>query len=149
MGRRPNFSRSSLFNMLTAKEKKFVNVDHGTYGLKEWGLLKAEPYTEIVAVVLQTEGRTMTQALLNAVNQFRAVEPNSLAMLLDLNPRFYSSINGEFGLRAWLPERSKQTLRTPSWQVESSKSFERVKRAEERGYNVDAIVERDRRLSAD
>lgn len=64
-------------------------------------------------------------------------------MYLDMHPRFYKSINGTYGLRTWLPPREKQNLRTPEWLVEDSKSFERVERSKQRGYDVEGIIETD------
>jgi hypothetical protein len=146
LGHRSEFFPTSLYNVLGYADETFVKVGQGTYALKEWGARKAEPYTDIVAGILRAAGRPLTLgAILNAVNQVRAIKPNSLTMLLGLNARFYESVDGEYGLRAWLPDRRRQTLRSPTWQVETSKSFERVKRAEKRGYNVEAIAERDRR----
>ena len=65
-------------------------------------------------------------------------------MTLDMNPRFYFSQEGTYGLRAWLRVREKQTLRTPEWQVETFQSYERVERAMERGDDIDMIMSQDR-----
>ena len=79
----------------------------------------------------------------------REIEKSSLVMFLDLNPRFYKSTSNTYGLRAWLPPRHKQTLLTPSYLLEDPKSFERVQKAVERGYEVDEIVNRDKHFLED
>jgi hypothetical protein len=63
------------------------------------------------------------QALVSAT---RPIKRGSLQMYLDLDPRFYKSIQGAYGLRSWLPPRERQTLGTPDWQVEDRKSYQRI-----------------------
>lgn len=144
MGRRRNFSRSAFFNELQRSDDKFARVDSGTYGLTAWGLQDVSTYTDIVAEILGGVGHALPEgAIYQAVTSRRPVDRNSLRMLLDLNPRFYRSMDGIYGLRAWLPARHLQTLRTPRWKVEDAKSYRRVERSIVRGYDVESMVERD------
>lgn len=145
LGRRINFSAGGFFNAVQANDAIFARVDPGTYGLTEWGLSDVENYPDIIASVLSASGQPLAAgAIYHAVSSRRPVKHSTLTMLLWMHPRFYESAEGTFGLRVWVPERSKQTLRTPRWQIEKPDSFERVKRAQERGYNVESIVENDR-----
>jgi hypothetical protein len=145
LGKRQSFSTSGFFNAVQANDDKFARVDTGTYGLVEWGLVDVENYTDIVAEVLYENGCAMTAGrIFQEANSRRPTDPNSLRMMLDLDVRFYRAVDQTYGLRSWLPERHLQTLRTPDWLVEDLDSYERVSRAERRGYRVDAIVQRDR-----
>ena len=129
------------------KKDVFVRVDSGTYGLKEWGLRTATQYTDIIATVMNEDGRALPKEVIFAkVNQIREIKESTLLMNLDLNPRFYRSIEGSYGLRAWLPNRDEQTLRTPRWLIEDSKSISRCDNASARGYNIEAIVNKDKNI---
>ena len=64
-------------------------------------------------------------------------------MSLDMQPRFYKSLEKTYGLRVWLPPREKQTLRTPEWLVEESDSFKRLEQAIKRGYDVVNMIQAD------
>jgi hypothetical protein len=144
-GHRGSLSRTGFYNALLLFPEKFVRVDQGTYALAEWGLPEAEPYTDILAEVLWREGKPLSKEQLQArVNSVRPIRESSLVMYLGLHPRFYESSEGTFGLRAWLPPREKQTLRTPKSLVETDASLVRIGRAKSRGYDVDAIVQVDR-----
>lgn len=144
LGRRAKFNPSGIFNSLIGHKEIFCRVGSGTYGLTAWGLSGVDPYTEIVAEVLKKAGKPLTYAEIHhRVNAVRAIKSGSLTLLLDLNPRFYKSIESQYGLRAWIPPREKQTLRTPKWKVEDATSLKRVQAAQNRGYNVVRIVELD------
>lgn len=141
---RRGFSAGTFFNAL-ADKKRFARVDTGTYGLVAWGLISAETYVDIVALHLKEAGHPLTEGeIFRAVSQTRQVKQNSLGMMLDLNARFYESLEGTYGLRAWLRPRHRQTLRTPPGYVETEASFQREARAIENGYDVEAIVAKDR-----
>jgi hypothetical protein len=143
--RRDNFNLKGMHNVLYSNSDKFVYVDQGTYGLVSWGLMSVDAYTDIIAEVLSTASKALPFGnILHSVDAKRSVKKQTLQMTLDMNPRFYYSQEGTYGLRAWLPAREKQTLRTPKWQVETSQSLERVARSLERGYDIDMIVSRDR-----
>lgn len=145
LGRRDSFTLKAIHNVLYANPVKFAYVDQGTYGLTSWGLTSVDSYTDIVAEVLSTEGKSLPFGnILQSVNSRRTVKYQTLQMTLDMNPRFYYSQEGTYGLRAWLLPRERQTLRTPKWQVETPQSYERVERATERGYDIDMIMSQDR-----
>jgi hypothetical protein len=135
---------TTLYNAIVAAPEVFTRVDSGTYALAAWGMRQADPYVSIVARVLADAGRPLAVGEIRfKVNAMRPIKSGSLQMLLDLNPRFYRSINGLYGLRAWIPNRDQQNLRIPDWQVEHIDSFQRVTRAEAKGYDISAIVNRD------
>jgi hypothetical protein len=144
--RRASVTLSGLHNALHYDKERFAWVSPGTYGLREWGLESVETFPALIAQSLTAKGRPLTKGeLFAAVNSRRPIQPASLTMFLDLHPRFYRCVDGRYGLRAWLPPRDRQTLRTPSWQVEDAASFERVEAARKRGYDVDALVLQDKR----
>lgn len=144
LGHRKDFNVSSFFNALTFDPDTFARVGQGTYGLVEDGYRRVENYDDIIADVLQAANKPLSYGeLLQDVNVIRQIKPASLQMYLDTHVRFYRSVEGTYGLRAWLPPPEKQTLRTPLWQVEDSDSFERVDRERARGCNVDSIIEQD------
>lgn len=142
---RDNLSVKGIHNVLLSNSDKFAYVDQGTYGLTAWGLTSVDTYTDIIAEALKTAGKPLPYGnVLQLVKAKRAIKPQTLQMTLDMNARFYCSQEETYGLRAWLLPREKQTLRTPKWQVEISQSYERVQRAIEHGYDVEAIVAQDR-----
>lgn len=145
MGRRSNFTLKALHNVLLSNQEKFAHVDQGTYGLTSWGLSSVNAYTDIIAEALRGAGKALTYGdILRFVNAKRPIKQQTLQMTLDINARFYCSSEETYGLRAWLLPREKQTLRTPKWQVEAPQSYERVQRAIEHGYDVEAIVTQDK-----
>ncbi len=145
LGHRSNFSSPAFFNALQGAHSKFARTSAGTYGLSEWGITSVGSYPDIIAEVLRDAGRPLTYGVLDArVSRKRPIKKASLMMFLTMHPRFYESLEGSYGLRAWLPPRDQQTLRTPKWKVEDTDSVARVERALERGYDVDAIVARDK-----
>ena len=144
LGKRDNFSLKAIHNVLLSDTNKFAYVDQGTYGLTAWGLASVDTYTNIIADALKQAATTLSFGdLFQHVNATRPVKPQTFQMTLDMNPRFYQSKQEQYGLRAWLPAREKQTLRTPDWLVETSASYERVTRAAEHGYDIAAIVASD------
>lgn len=144
LGLRQVFQVGTFFNSL-ADKAKFVRTDTGTYGLVAWGLTNAESYADIAAQILRTAGHPLTEGeIFGAVRQSRGVTQTSLGMMLDLNARFYESLEHTYGLRAWLLPRHRQTLRTPRGYVETEASFQREARARENGYDVAAIIAKDR-----
>ncbi len=145
LGRRPNFNPSALFNAVQGGDDVFARVGPGTYGLVAWGLTDVQFYPDVITEIFEREGKPLAFGeTLRRVEAIRAIKVDTLQMYLDLDPRFYRSREGTYGLRSWLPSREKQTLRTPKWQVENADSFERVARAEARGVDVAALVARDR-----
>lgn len=147
LGHRRNFSASSIRNAIGASPDLFARIDSGTYGLVEWGLQTVEDYDDIIARILHGTGHALSFGeIYQGVDTARPIMKESLQMFLDMNPRFYRSLDGQYGLRSWLPPRSKQSLRTPRLLVEDKQSFQRVERAVRRGYDVERIVDRDRRV---
>lgn len=144
LDKRESFNPTSMYNALISS-KDFVRSDSGTYGLASWNLETPDTYVDIIADVMHDEDQALTfGAIYQRVDMVRPIKKTSLLMSLSLHPRFYESVEGTYGLRAWLAPRHKQTLRTPRSKVEKPDSFERVVRSVERGYDVDAIVARDR-----
>lgn len=144
LGRKANITPGALLNAMQAKIDIFVRVASGTYGLREWGGKEKQPNTAIVARFLGTRTRPATyNEIFQEVGIPERMKSHSLKMSLDMHPRYYRSIENEYGLRAWLPPREMQRLSTPRWKVEAVDSFARVARAQARGYDVDAIVLRD------
>ncbi len=143
--RRDSLSVKGIHNVLLSNSDKFAYVDQGTYGLTSWGLSSVDAYTDIIAEALRGAGKALTYGdILRFVNAKRPIKQQTLQMTLDINTRFYCSLEETYGLRAWLLPREKQTLRTPKWQVEVPQSYERVQRAIEHGYDVEAIVAQDK-----
>lgn len=127
LNKRISINTSGFFNALGRSKQKFVRVDHGTYGLAEWGLIPVRKYREIALSVLDSHGRSMTFAdLRHHVNQERPVTDSSLRLMVDTHPDFYRSVEGSYGCRTWLPPREWQTLRTPPWLVEPIDSYRRI-----------------------
>jgi hypothetical protein len=145
VGRRDFVGSQTLLGALQARPDKFVRAAAGTYGLTEWGGKPAIPYPDLIAGLLATAGHPMSFGELQAkVNAAREIKRASLVMFLGMHPRFYESITGLFGLRSWLPEPHRQTLRTSPDYIEDTKSAERVRRSETHGYDVRRIVTEDR-----
>lgn len=145
LNKRERFETRALYHVLLAHENLFVRVGQGTYELTEWGSKQVEPYPDIIASVLKHENQPIpADTILAKVSSIRTVKQPSLIMYLDMHPRFYKSINNTYGLREWLPPREKQNLRTPEWLIEDSKSFERVERARQRGYDIENIIAEDK-----
>lgn len=144
MGRRESFNSTALYNSLMNYPKLFVRVDAGTYALVEWGLKQADYYPDIIASILKSSKKPLSaDTIFNRVNEIREVKRSTLNMSLDMHPRFYKSLEKTYGLRAWLPPREKQTLRTPEWLVEESDSYKRLEQANQRGYNIDNMIQYD------
>jgi DNA-directed RNA polymerase delta subunit len=146
---RSDINLKAIHNILLAKPDKFALVGQGTYGLTARGFVSVDNYVNIIADGLKESGHTLTMNEISYyVNLKRPIKPSSLQMTLDLHPRFYRTSNKTYGLRAWLPPREKQTLRTSTWLVEDADSIRRLEKALERGYDVDTIVASDKSLPA-
>lgn len=150
LNRRRDCDRRSIHNTLIRCRDLFVLVGQGTYGLAASGLARAVPYPDVIAEVFLEAGRPLSYGEVSlAVNAKRKIKPTSLQMYLNQHPRFYRSVNALYGLRAWLPPRELQTLRTPDRLVEPPDSAARVEFALAHGYKVDEIVARDRQRIAE
>ena len=145
MGHRRSFNATGLYNALLRDKDKYAHIGPGTYGLTAWGLTSVDLYPDIIADILKESEKPLSYGdILQRVSKIRPIKKQSLQMSLDMQPRFYCSLEGSYGLRAWLLPREKQTLRTPKWQVESSDSFERLANAEARGYDISNMLEKDK-----
>ena len=148
LGERETFSESSCFNAIQADTKTFVRVGPGTYALTAWGIEGRMYLNDLIADVLNAEGRCLEYAdVLHHALAKQKVKANSVAMTLKMHPRFYRSTSGKYGLRAWLPARENQTLRTARDLIETAESLRRVRRATAKGYDVEGMVRRDRSLN--
>lgn len=144
MKRRDSFNSTALYNTLMAHPNLFVRVDSGTYALVEWGFTQADYYPNIIASILKSSKKPLSaDVIYHKVDEIRQVKRTTLIMLLDLHPRFYRSLEKTYGLRAWLPLREKQTLRTPEWLVEDSDSYKRLEQASQRGYDIESMIQAD------
>ncbi len=149
LNRRKYISPGGFFNTLCDIKHVFVRVGPGTYGLVKWGLQERRTNVDLVAEYLANQRQTRSFGeILHGVGIPSKIKQNSLQMSLDLNPRFYKSIEGKYGLRGWLPPREKQTLRSAPWKVEAPDSHVRVERALDRGYDIEAICSRDALLES-
>jgi len=142
--RRDTFNSTALYNTLMNHPKIFVRVDSGTYALVEWGFNQVDTYPDIIAAILKSSKKPLpADAIYHRVNEIRQVKQSTLIMSLEMHPRFYKSLQNTYGLRAWLPPREKQTLRTPEWLVENSDSYKRLEQASQRGYNIENMIQSD------
>lgn len=147
VGRRDSFNSTALYNTLMSDPDLFVRVNPGTYALADWGLNPVDTYPDIIASILKSQKKPLPgQIIYFKVNELRQVKQATLTMLLDLHPRFYRSLEKTYGLRVWLPEREKQTLRTPEWLIEDTESYKRLERASQRGYDINAILKIDQNI---
>lgn len=144
MKQRDSFNSAALYNAVSEHPDLFVRVDAGTYALVKWGFSQVDYYPDIIASILKSSNKPLSaDAVFHKVNEIRQVKRTTLIMLLDLHPRFYRSLEKTYGLRAWLPSRDKQTLRTPEWLVEDSESYKRLEQASQRGYDIESMLQSD------
>jgi hypothetical protein len=145
LGRCDSLETKSFFNALQNHKELFVRMGQGTYELSEWGHQPVENYQAIVASILRQANIPLPYELIFArVSAIRPVTSSTLAMCLDMHYRFYKSIQNTYGLRAWLASGEQQSLRTPEWFMEASKSLARVERARAKGLHVDRFIHEDR-----
>lgn len=130
LGMRQSFNPTPMFNSLLSHSEVFVRLDQGTYGLKKWGGTRVPYFKVLLESALHSAERSLSfGTLFSIVSEQRAAKKNSIQMYLDLDPKFYKSVDGTYGLRTWLPPPHLQTLRTPAWKIESPESAKRVRRA--------------------
>jgi transcriptional regulator len=142
--RRDTFNSTALYNALMNHPQIFVRVDSGTYALVEWGFSQVDTYPDIIASILKSSSKPLSaDAIYHKVHEIRQVKQSTLIMSLEMHPRFYKSLQKTYGLRAWLPPREKQTLRTPEWLVEDSESYKRLEQASQRGYDIESMIQAD------
>jgi len=142
------FNPRALCNALIRHTETFVRVGPGAYGLAAWGAAPAPSYPDLIARVLREAGQPLrSHEIRRRVEQVRPVTPNSLKMILALHARFYRSVEGAYGLRAWLPPGTPELA--PRWQVEDEASARRVARAQSRSVDVARLTARDAAAAAD
>ena len=116
LGLRP-LSENGTHNRMQSMKGLFAYAGQGTYGLREWGA--DVPFVrELLVEVVRTAGRplTMTQ-IANEAAAERDVNEASLTLYLSLDPDFYLSRSGKYGLTEWLDPRP--TIRTSRDYVEA------------------------------
>ncbi len=144
IGRRRSVHPGSVMNTMIASDD-FVRVAPGTYALKRLGYEEVDPLVDrIWTSIINIGGPASLGEIVHELKKGDHFRANSVKMHLDLHPRFYTSVNGRYGLRILLPAPNEQTLRTPSEKVEASDSLKRVARALKNGYSVDDVLEADR-----
>lgn len=119
-------NESTMYNALQSSDL-FVYRRQGTYGLSELGLQRMPFQKETITRYLRDSGRTRGRSEIEqGVRALGHEIPAASVMwyLIDA-PEFYEDVDCKYGLREWLPETEKQTLRTPRWLQESRKSSER------------------------
>lgn len=145
LNRKNNCSSHSLHNAMMYKPGVFARTDAGTYGLVEWGLQNVEFYPDIIAGVLLRTGAPMTsEEIIQETLSQRTGNPLSIKMFIDTSVRFYKSITGLYGLRAWLESWDQGEITTPREFVETPVSQHRVERQVKHGYHLDAVLAPDR-----
>ena len=133
-----------MLNVLQSQSDDYVRVGQGTYGLASRGFEEVEGYPELIASVLKSSGGPMTQDdITERVSRMRIGKDQSIKMIIDMHPRFYRSLNGLYGLRAWLPPGKPVDLNLPEAMSETESSWRRVGRAQAKNYNVDRIIALD------
>jgi len=142
------FNPRTLCNALIRHTETFVRVGPGAYGLTAWGAAPAPSYPDLIARVLREAGRPLrSDEIRRRVERVRPVKPGSLGMTLALHARFYRSVEGAYGLRAWLPPGAPELA--PRWRVEDEASARRVARAQSRGVDIARLTARDAAAAAD
>lgn len=144
VGRRRSVHPGSVMNTMIASED-FVRVAPGTYALKRQGYEEVDPLIDRIWKSITVIGRpAFLGEIVHELKKGDDFKSNSVSMHLALHPRFYTSIDGRYGLRILLHPPEEQTLRTPRDMIEDPDSHKRVTRAAKHGYNVEAILQADR-----
>ncbi len=103
-------SENGIHNQLQSMKSLFAYAGPGTYGLREWG--DDVPYIRgLIAEVLEVAGRPLTMTeIANEAAKKRVIKESSLTFYLSLDPDFYLSRSGKYGLPEWLDPNP--TIRT-------------------------------------
>jgi hypothetical protein len=141
-----SLTKSQVHWSLSQHRELFARLGGGNYTLAEWGSPAVEPCPDIIAAILKREHHPLpAETILSKVIAVRPATQASVRSSLHLNIRFYRSMQGTFGLRAWLPEAlAEQEPSTLEWLLEDPASRRRVERAAARGIDVEKFVSRDR-----
>lgn len=85
-------------------DERFVRIDPGTYGLKEWNLRKDETVANTIYNILLQQGKPMHfQNLVERVRQLKKCKLPSVYAYLNMDSRFKSFAKGIYGLSNWSP----------------------------------------------
>ena len=121
-----DISVGTLYNSITANPEIFVYRGPGTYGLREWGLERRRYQTEVIVDWFRRAGRNAQSG--EIVAALRGTEDEiglpSVSWYLHANALFFEDIDGNYGLREWLPPTNEQRLDTPRHLRESKQSRE-------------------------
>ncbi len=121
-----DISVGTLYNAITANPEIFVYRGPGTYGLREWGLERRRYQTEVIVDWFRRAGRNAQSG--EIVAALRGTEDEiglpSVSWYLHANALFFEDIDGNYGLREWLPPTNEQRLDTPRHLRESKRSRE-------------------------
>jgi hypothetical protein len=141
---RNRFILASIYTALRDHPDLFFRVAPGTYALTEWGFKRSGKYSDIIASILKSQKEALPAEVIHQkVEDVRPVKQSTLTMLLNLNPRFYQSLEKTYGLRAWLASQEKQTTPVPDWLVEERTSYRRIETAKKRGTDVEKLIRAD------
>ncbi|CAN5651737.1 hypothetical protein BH23CHL5_BH23CHL5_27520 [soil metagenome] len=144
MNKRIGVHDQSVLNMMIAKSMIFARTDAGTYGLREAGHADVEFYADLIARVLGEAGRPLTASQIYIrVAEYRSGNEGSIKLFLDTHPRFFRSIDQQYGLRAWLRKRGRAEKPEADGLIEDPKSARRVARAVSKGSDVKRMVDAD------
>ena len=103
-------SENGTHNRMQSMKDLFSYAGQGTYGLREWG--PDVPFVRNLLIdVVESAGRPMTMTeIANLAGKERDVNEASLTLYLSLDPDFYFSRSGKYGLTEWLDP--SPTIRT-------------------------------------
>lgn len=120
-------SENGTHNRMQSMKDMFGYSGQGIYGLREWG--PDVPFVrDLICEVLKSAGNPLTMTeIANEAGKKREVNESSLVLYLSLDPDFYLSRSGKYGLDEWLE---------PSPTIRTSRDF------------VQAINDRKKRLKS-
>ena len=118
---------SVMYNAISANNNIFVYRRQGTYGLAEWGLSRRRWQKDIIADWFRRAGHNARadEIVSDLRGQEDEIGASSVAWYLADNPLFFEDLNGDYGLREWLPRPDAQRIDTPRSSRESKRSRER------------------------
>lgn len=121
-----DFNPSTFYNAIGASSF-FVYRGPGTYGLTEWGLGRKRFQKDVLVEWFRRFGGNAGAA--EIVSGLMGTEDEigvaSVSLHLMDQPLFYEDLDGNYGLREWLPPPSEQRLDTPRSLREAKRSRQR------------------------
>ena len=122
-----DISVGAMYNAIRANPEIFVYRGPGTYGLREWGLKRRRYQTDVIVDWFRHAGRNAQSSKIVAALSGTEDEIGlpSVSWYLYTNALFFEDIDGNYGLREWLPPADEQRLDTPRYLRESRRSRER------------------------